>query len=195
MNPVEPHSLDDALVHHNRVGRLGDLSRQACYYWISPTVWFDMFPQMIMEVLSWHIDSNVAVYFARNLGCLWILTLWQMSGPLFSFWAVQQSTLQSRTIAKMNSLSFDDSSLDNLDPTLPLNDASDIDTALLSDIDGRNWYQLFVIPYLMFVGEKKGLPTFKHFAKHTCTSCSAFLQHCRSYFASNIKVVIYVWIH
>uniref|UniRef100_A0A674NZ57 Sterol regulatory element-binding protein 1 n=1 Tax=Takifugu rubripes TaxID=31033 RepID=A0A674NZ57_TAKRU len=35
----------------------------------------------------------------------------------------------------MNSLSFDDSSLDNLDPTLPLNDPSDIDTALLSDID------------------------------------------------------------
>ncbi|TWW69930.1 sterol regulatory element-binding protein 1 [Takifugu flavidus] len=35
----------------------------------------------------------------------------------------------------MNSMSFDDSSLDNLDPTLPLNDPSDIDTALLSDID------------------------------------------------------------
>uniref|UniRef100_A0A672Z6M8 Sterol regulatory element-binding protein 1 n=1 Tax=Sphaeramia orbicularis TaxID=375764 RepID=A0A672Z6M8_9TELE len=35
----------------------------------------------------------------------------------------------------MNSLSFDDASLDNLDPTLSLNDPSDIDTALLSDID------------------------------------------------------------
>uniref|UniRef100_H3D329 Sterol regulatory element-binding protein 1 n=1 Tax=Tetraodon nigroviridis TaxID=99883 RepID=H3D329_TETNG len=35
----------------------------------------------------------------------------------------------------MNSLSFDDPSLDNLDPTLPLHDPSDIDTALLSDID------------------------------------------------------------
>ncbi|KAI3359884.1 hypothetical protein L3Q82_014240 [Scortum barcoo] len=35
----------------------------------------------------------------------------------------------------MNSLSFDDPSLDNLDPTLSLNDPSDIDTALLSDID------------------------------------------------------------
>ncbi|XP_004558426.3 sterol regulatory element-binding protein 1 [Maylandia zebra] len=35
----------------------------------------------------------------------------------------------------MNSLSFDDHSLDNLDPTLSLNDPSDIDTALLSDID------------------------------------------------------------
>lgn len=37
----------------------------------------------------------------------------------------------------MNSLSFDDPSLDNLDPTLSLNDPSDIDTALLSDIDGK----------------------------------------------------------
>ncbi|XP_071777296.2 sterol regulatory element-binding protein 1 [Centroberyx gerrardi] len=35
----------------------------------------------------------------------------------------------------MNSLSFDDPSLDNLDPTLSLNDPSDIDTALLNDID------------------------------------------------------------
>lgn len=35
----------------------------------------------------------------------------------------------------MNSLSFDDPSLDNLDPTLTLNDPSEIDTALLSDID------------------------------------------------------------
>ncbi|XP_068574391.1 sterol regulatory element-binding protein 1 isoform X1 [Cebidichthys violaceus] len=35
----------------------------------------------------------------------------------------------------MNSLSFDDPSLDNLDPTLSLNDPSEIDTALLSDID------------------------------------------------------------
>ncbi|XP_067334557.1 sterol regulatory element-binding protein 1 isoform X2 [Channa argus] len=32
-------------------------------------------------------------------------------------------------------MSFDDQSLDNLDPTLTLNDPSDIDTALLSDID------------------------------------------------------------
>ncbi|KAM9844018.1 sterol regulatory element-binding protein 1 [Aulostomus maculatus] len=35
----------------------------------------------------------------------------------------------------MNNLSFDDPSLDNLDPTLSLNDPSDIDTALLNDID------------------------------------------------------------
>uniref|UniRef100_A0A8C6NY15 Sterol regulatory element-binding protein 1 n=1 Tax=Nothobranchius furzeri TaxID=105023 RepID=A0A8C6NY15_NOTFU len=35
----------------------------------------------------------------------------------------------------MNRLSFDDSSLDHLDPTLSLHDPSDIDTALLSDID------------------------------------------------------------
>uniref|UniRef100_A0A3Q3GPP0 Sterol regulatory element-binding protein 1 n=1 Tax=Labrus bergylta TaxID=56723 RepID=A0A3Q3GPP0_9LABR len=35
----------------------------------------------------------------------------------------------------MNSLSFDDPSLDTLDPTLSLNDPSDIDTVLLSDID------------------------------------------------------------
>ncbi|XP_061568269.1 sterol regulatory element-binding protein 1 [Cololabis saira] len=35
----------------------------------------------------------------------------------------------------MNRLSFDDPSLDNLDATLSLNDPSDIDTALLSDID------------------------------------------------------------
>lgn len=38
----------------------------------------------------------------------------------------------------MNSLSFDDPSLDNLDPTLSLNDPSDIDTALLNDIDGKS---------------------------------------------------------
>ncbi|XP_034781855.2 sterol regulatory element-binding protein 1-like isoform X1 [Acipenser ruthenus] len=35
----------------------------------------------------------------------------------------------------MNNLSFDDTSLDNLDPTLTLNEPNDIDTALLSDID------------------------------------------------------------
>ncbi|KAK1877875.1 Sterol regulatory element-binding protein 1 [Dissostichus eleginoides] len=35
----------------------------------------------------------------------------------------------------MNSMSFDDPSLDNLDPTLSLHDPNDIDTALLSDID------------------------------------------------------------
>nr|XP_019957339.1 PREDICTED: sterol regulatory element-binding protein 1-like [Paralichthys olivaceus] len=35
----------------------------------------------------------------------------------------------------MDSRSFDDPSLDNLDPTLTLNDPSEIDTALLSDID------------------------------------------------------------
>lgn len=37
----------------------------------------------------------------------------------------------------MNTLSFDDPSLDGLDPTLSLHDQSDIDTALLSDIDGK----------------------------------------------------------
>ncbi len=45
---------------------------------------------------------------------------------------------------KMNSLSFDDPSLDNLDPTLSLNDPSDIDTALLSDIDGKKIQQRLV---------------------------------------------------
>ncbi|XP_017308089.1 sterol regulatory element-binding protein 1 isoform X2 [Ictalurus punctatus] len=35
----------------------------------------------------------------------------------------------------MNNLSFDDPSLDSLDPSLSLNDPSDIDTALLNDID------------------------------------------------------------
>lgn len=35
----------------------------------------------------------------------------------------------------MNNMSFDDPSLDTLDPTLSLNDPSDIDTALLNDID------------------------------------------------------------
>ncbi|XP_058509815.1 sterol regulatory element-binding protein 1 [Solea solea] len=35
----------------------------------------------------------------------------------------------------MNGLTFDDPVLDNLDPTISLNDPSDIDTALLSDID------------------------------------------------------------
>lgn len=44
----------------------------------------------------------------------------------------------------MNSLSFDDPSLDNLDPTLSLNDPSDIDTALLSDIDGKSIYLVAV---------------------------------------------------
>lgn len=39
----------------------------------------------------------------------------------------------------MNRLSFDDPSLD-LDPTLSLNDPSEIDTALLSDIDGKEFY-------------------------------------------------------
>lgn len=38
--------------------------------------------------------------------------------------------------AKMNNISFDDPSLDNLDPSLSLHDPSDIDTALLNDIDG-----------------------------------------------------------
>lgn len=38
----------------------------------------------------------------------------------------------------MNSLSFEDPSLDNLDPSLTLNDPSDIDTALLNDIDGKH---------------------------------------------------------
>lgn len=37
----------------------------------------------------------------------------------------------------MNSLSFDDPTLDSLDPSLSLNDPSDIDTALLNDIDGK----------------------------------------------------------
>lgn len=37
----------------------------------------------------------------------------------------------------MNNLSFDDPSLDSLDPSLSLNDPSDIDTALLNDIDGK----------------------------------------------------------
>uniref|UniRef100_A0A8D0CHF6 Sterol regulatory element-binding protein 1 n=1 Tax=Scleropages formosus TaxID=113540 RepID=A0A8D0CHF6_SCLFO len=35
----------------------------------------------------------------------------------------------------MNNLSFDDPSLDNLDPSISLSDPNDIDTALLSDID------------------------------------------------------------
>lgn len=34
-------------------------------------------------------------------------------------------------------LSFDDPSLDSLDPSLSLNDPNDIDTALLNDIDGK----------------------------------------------------------
>lgn len=38
----------------------------------------------------------------------------------------------------MDSLAFEDPSLDNLDATLSLNDPSDIDTALLNDIDGEN---------------------------------------------------------
>ena len=38
----------------------------------------------------------------------------------------------------MNTLAFEDPSLDNLDATLSLNDPSDIDTALLNDIDGKN---------------------------------------------------------
>lgn len=46
-------------------------------------------------------------------------------------------TGETDTTDKMNSLTFDDPSLDTLDPTLSLNDPSDIDTALLSDIDGK----------------------------------------------------------
>lgn len=34
-------------------------------------------------------------------------------------------------------MSFDDPSLDSLDPSISLNDPSDIDTALLNDIDGK----------------------------------------------------------
>lgn len=45
----------------------------------------------------------------------------------------------------MNRLSFDDPSLDNLDATLSLNDPSDIDTALLSDIDGKKLKWCLVI--------------------------------------------------
>uniref|UniRef100_A0A3Q3WLC7 Sterol regulatory element-binding protein 1 n=1 Tax=Mola mola TaxID=94237 RepID=A0A3Q3WLC7_MOLML len=50
----------------------------------------------------------------------------------------------------MNSLSFDDPSLDTLDPTLSLNDPSDIDTALLSDID--DMLQLISNQEMEFVG-------------------------------------------
>lgn len=50
----------------------------------------------------------------------------------------------------MNSLSFDDPSLDNLDPTLSLNDPSDIDTALLNDID--DMLQLITNPDMEFGG-------------------------------------------
>ncbi|KAK1799463.1 hypothetical protein P4O66_007682 [Electrophorus voltai] len=42
----------------------------------------------------------------------------------------------------MNHLSFDDPSLDNLDPSLSLHDPSDIDTALLNDIDDPTATQL-----------------------------------------------------
>lgn len=55
----------------------------------------------------------------------------------------------------MNSLSFDDPSLDNLDPTLPLNDPSEIDTALLSDIDGKHLYQVFANKWRFLVFYKK----------------------------------------
>lgn len=37
----------------------------------------------------------------------------------------------------MNSVAFDESSLDHLDPSLSLHESNDIDNALLSDIDGR----------------------------------------------------------
>lgn len=50
----------------------------------------------------------------------------------------------------MNNLSFDDPSLDNLDPTLSLNDPSDIDTALLNDIDGKkSWLTCLSNKHLM----------------------------------------------
>lgn len=44
---------------------------------------------------------------------------------------------EKRICRKMNNLSYDDPSLDSLDPSLSLNDPSDIDTALLNDIDGK----------------------------------------------------------
>ncbi|KAM3863614.1 sterol regulatory element-binding protein 1 [Diretmus argenteus] len=50
----------------------------------------------------------------------------------------------------MNNMSFDDPSLDNLDPTLSLNEPSDIDTALLNDID--DMLQLINNQEMEFVG-------------------------------------------
>lgn len=51
----------------------------------------------------------------------------------------------------MNSLSFDDPSLDVLDPTLSLHDQSDIDTALLNDIDGKKTYHCTVANPVAFI--------------------------------------------
>lgn len=48
----------------------------------------------------------------------------------------------------MNNLSFDDPSLDNLDSSLSLHDPSDIDTALLNDIDGKR-HHLFARAWLI----------------------------------------------
>lgn len=61
-------------------------------------------------------------------------------GFVFPIKAIQEgkklSISKTETRAKMNNLSFDDSTLDSLDPTMSLHDPSEIDTALLSDIDG-----------------------------------------------------------
>lgn len=54
----------------------------------------------------------------------------------------------------MNRLSFDDPSLDNLDPTLSLHDPSDIDTALLSDIDGKKMKEIRLSKIQVFKEQK-----------------------------------------
>lgn len=88
---------------------------------------------------------KVAAHSARISSSLGILRLGKCKdarGSLF-FSSLSDSSASQvyaekpGTKVKMNSLSFDDPSLDNLDPTLSLNDPSDIDTALLSDIDGE----------------------------------------------------------
>lgn len=52
-------------------------------------------------------------------------------------WDLNTSEVSLKKHLRTMNLSFDDPSLDNLDSSLSLHDPSDIDTALLSDIDGE----------------------------------------------------------
>lgn len=85
---------------------------------------------MKTEGTIWQINNRVWVYLTGIIANVARYTNIDLSGNR-TFLTNHNET------AKMN-LSFDDQSLDNLDPTISLNDPSDIDTALLNDIDGKN---------------------------------------------------------
>ncbi|XP_030646684.1 sterol regulatory element-binding protein 1 [Chanos chanos] len=82
----------------------------------------------------------------------------------------------------MNNLSFDDPALDNLDPSLSLNDPSDIDTALLSDIDDMlqlinnqdmEFGGLFDPPQFVPPTHTQDLPVLAHSTPSSCSPTSS----------------------